>query len=214
MPSSTFFNLPQAKRERLLQAAREEFARVPYDQASINKIIQGAGIPRGSFYMYFTDKEELFQYMTEEFLQTMFKLLEQLLKESEGDPFQAFMALYDYVARYEPCGGVEQLMQIFRHNAGAQQGALLASARLAAHVEELEDYVDWRRLSVRQESDKCDMLRILFVITAPALGGAVLESNGPEKRERYRAQLDILKRGMQAPQRRDMAPPAAGPQLR
>lgn len=199
MPSSTFFNLPQAKRERLLQAAREEFARVPYDQASINKIIHGAGIPRGSFYMYFADKEDLFQYMTEEFFQTMFKLLEQMLKESGGDPFQAFMALYDYVARYKPCGGVEQLMQIFRRNAGVQQGALLASARLAAYVEELEDYVDWRRLSVRRESDKCDMLRILFVITAPALGGAVLGPGIPEKREHYRAQLDILKRGMQSP---------------
>lgn len=53
--------LPPAaeKRERLLLAAEEEFARVPYAEASINRMIRAAGIPRGSFYMYFRDKEEL-----------------------------------------------------------------------------------------------------------------------------------------------------------
>ena len=50
MPSATFYNLPEEKRERLLRAAREEFSRVPYESASVNRIIRSAGIPRGSFY--------------------------------------------------------------------------------------------------------------------------------------------------------------------
>ena len=49
MPSATFYNLPAEKRERLLRAAREEFSRVPYESASVNRIIRSAGIPRGSF---------------------------------------------------------------------------------------------------------------------------------------------------------------------
>ena len=65
MPSTTFYNLPAEKRERLLSAARAEFARVPYEDASVNRIIRAAGIPRGSFYMYFTDKEELFRFLME-----------------------------------------------------------------------------------------------------------------------------------------------------
>ena len=56
MPSTTFYNLPAEKRERLLSAARAEFARAPYEEASVNRMIRAAGIPRGSFYMYFTDK--------------------------------------------------------------------------------------------------------------------------------------------------------------
>ena len=63
MPSATFFNLPAEKREKLLSAARAEFARVPYAEASINKMIQAADIPRGSFYMYFRDKEDLFLHL-------------------------------------------------------------------------------------------------------------------------------------------------------
>ena len=37
MPSTTFYNLPAEKRERLLSAARAEFARVPYEDASVNR---------------------------------------------------------------------------------------------------------------------------------------------------------------------------------
>ena len=48
MPSTTFYNLPEEKRERLLAAARAEFARTSYAEASVNRIIQAAGIPRGS----------------------------------------------------------------------------------------------------------------------------------------------------------------------
>ena len=53
MPTSTFFNLPPPKRERLLRAAVEEFSRKPFGEASINRIVQKAEISRGSFYQYF-----------------------------------------------------------------------------------------------------------------------------------------------------------------
>ena len=56
MPSNTFFRLPEEKRQRLLDAAWEEFSRVSFADASINQIIRAANISRGSFYQYFTDK--------------------------------------------------------------------------------------------------------------------------------------------------------------
>lgn len=39
VPTSTFFNLPPPKREKLLHAAVVEFARRPYGEVSINRII-------------------------------------------------------------------------------------------------------------------------------------------------------------------------------
>ena len=63
MPSDTFFRLPEAKRERLMEAAWDEFTAVRCSDASINKIIRSAGIPRGSFYQYFADKDDLFLYL-------------------------------------------------------------------------------------------------------------------------------------------------------
>ena len=63
MPNDTFFNLPKEKQERIIGAAVCEFARVPFSDASINKIIKDAGISRGSFYQYFADKEDLFLFI-------------------------------------------------------------------------------------------------------------------------------------------------------
>ena len=50
MPKSTFFRLPEEKRGRLMDAAWAEFTRVSFAEASINRIIRSAQIPRGSFY--------------------------------------------------------------------------------------------------------------------------------------------------------------------
>ena len=81
MPSATFYNLPAEKRERLLRAAREEFSRVPYESASVNRIIRSAGIPRGSFYMYFTDKEELFGHLMDSYGALLERRMGELLEQ-------------------------------------------------------------------------------------------------------------------------------------
>ncbi len=62
MPKQTFFDLPEEKRERIMTAARQVFQGVPYEKASIQAIIEAAGIPRGSFYQYFEDKDDLYLY--------------------------------------------------------------------------------------------------------------------------------------------------------
>ena len=63
MPKQTFYKLPQEKQERILAAAKKEFTQVRYNDASINQIVREAGIPRGSFYQYFDDKDDLFDYI-------------------------------------------------------------------------------------------------------------------------------------------------------
>ena len=49
MPTERFYRLPEAKKQVIRQAAIKEFARVPFEKASINQIIQNADISRGSF---------------------------------------------------------------------------------------------------------------------------------------------------------------------
>jgi AcrR family transcriptional regulator len=63
MPKPTFLNLPGDKRERIVELAIEEFADQPYAQASISRIVQKAGIAKGSFYQYFEDKLDLYRWL-------------------------------------------------------------------------------------------------------------------------------------------------------
>jgi AcrR family transcriptional regulator len=65
LPKDTFFNLPHDKRERVMEAAINEFAERSYHDARITAIVDEAGIAKGSFYQYFEDKKDLFKYIIE-----------------------------------------------------------------------------------------------------------------------------------------------------
>src|SRR5690625_3310872 len=97
MPKQTFFNLPHEKRELLIQSAKKEFSRVPLSEASIANIIKSAGIPRGSFYQYFEDKEDAFYYILEKQTETHNNELTLMLKKNNGDLFEAFIEIFEYM---------------------------------------------------------------------------------------------------------------------
>ena len=63
LPKQTFYNLPEEKREKILQEVMVEFRDNAYDLASINRIVERSGISKGSFYQYFEDKEDVYFYL-------------------------------------------------------------------------------------------------------------------------------------------------------
>lgn len=63
MPTPTFFNLPDEKRQRFTDLAFEEFAANDYENASVSRIVARAGIAKGSLYQYFKDKQDLYYYL-------------------------------------------------------------------------------------------------------------------------------------------------------
>ena len=65
MPTDTFFNLPVEKRERIIEAAIDEFSRYSFHKARVTAIADNAGIAKGSFYQYFEDKKDLYKYLME-----------------------------------------------------------------------------------------------------------------------------------------------------
>ena len=60
MPTPTFLRLPPVKQDAIFQAAVAEFAQQRFSEASINRVVKAAAIPRGSFYQYFADKADRF----------------------------------------------------------------------------------------------------------------------------------------------------------
>lgn len=204
MPSDTFFHLPEEKRARFLAAARAEFARASYAEASINQIIRKAGIPRGSFYMYFQDKEELFRYLLCDYTQQMTVQLCRLLDEAEGDLFEAFLRFFDLALKHlrTPDGdaSLRNLMDILRRNAGIQVTAVVDPEHLGEQLLGLlRPHVRKERLSLEREGDLDDMLGLLLGVTIPALGSALSQADQEAVRVRYQNMLRLLKRGMEKP---------------
>ena len=95
MPTATFFRLPEEKRKRLIDACWSELTRVRFTDVSINRIITEARIPRGSFYQYFSDKEDLIHYLLDNMREYFVSLLRGILVEARGDLFAMPLMAYD-----------------------------------------------------------------------------------------------------------------------
>jgi len=58
-----FARLPPAQQQAILRAALDEFATHGFHDASLNRVIDAAGISKGSMYYYFDDKADLFAHV-------------------------------------------------------------------------------------------------------------------------------------------------------
>ena len=200
MPTETFFRLPEAKRETLLRCARQEFARVPYPDASINRIIRAAGIPRGSFYMYFADKADLFLHLMDQFVDTFTQTVCRLLEEEDGALFPAFRRLFDHLQ--DRCvtgcreGRAAEVITILRRNVGMPHTMAMGQSYGRRFLSQLLPRLDRARLSLEGEEELENGLRILLSVTLPLLCEGVLAEDPEPVRARYQSYLTILERGM------------------
>lgn len=200
MPSTTFYNLPAEKRERLLSAARAEFARAPYEEASVNRMIRAAGIPRGSFYMYFADKADLFLHLMDQFVDTFTQTVCRLLEEEGGALFPAFRRLFDHLQ--DRCvtgcreGRAAEVITILRRNVGMPHTMAMGQSYGRRFLSQLLPRLDRARLSLEGEEELENGLRILLSVTLPLLCEGVLAEDPEPVRARYQSYLTILERGM------------------
>ena len=63
MPKETFYNLDEGKKSLIIEAAIDEFTKNELHKARVSNIIKEAKIPRGSFYQYFEDIDDLYYFV-------------------------------------------------------------------------------------------------------------------------------------------------------
>lgn len=202
LPTTTFLNLPVEKREKFLRAAREEFSRVPFAEASINRMVRSAGIPRGSFYMYFKDKEELLNYVLKDYSLHLVELMKDALLEKRGDLFEALITFYDAVHSEYNAGRRDNefrpFFAILRLNSGLRSQIFQSEARPRVLMEQLLPLIDHSLLNLRSERDLRDIFATLSGITGTVLFNALKNADPEGARAHYVNVLSILKRGMAA----------------
>jgi len=76
---------PERRREQILKAATRVFARQGYHRASVADIIAEAGIARGTFYLYFPGKREIFSELVDVFAVRIANAL-QRINLGKGQP--------------------------------------------------------------------------------------------------------------------------------
>ncbi|HPQ47293.1 MAG TPA: TetR/AcrR family transcriptional regulator [Clostridia bacterium] len=84
-------NMDEAKRDRIINAALEEFADHGFKKASTNNIVKNAGISKGLLFHYFENKESLYEYLEKYVVNTVIETLENEIDWEETDFFNRLM---------------------------------------------------------------------------------------------------------------------------
>lgn len=202
MPKSTFFNLHDEKRFKLLQAAEKEFARVPLSQASIANIVKFACVPRGSFYQYFHDKEDVFYYLLKRHTDKRRVYFLNVLKENSGD----LMESMDQVFRTMLIELSEEKQLQFLKNAvlnvtheieDSFTELFLGKQQEVDAVNQVKDLVDFNKLNV---DSKQEFFHVMQIVTSVTFRNIVdkLSRNLPceEAIKNFRIEMDLLRKGL------------------
>ncbi|MEA4849442.1 MAG: TetR/AcrR family transcriptional regulator [Clostridiaceae bacterium] len=207
MPTKTFFNLPEEKLKKLLEAIHEELSRVPFDEVSINQIIRMAGISRGSFYQYFEDKQDMLEYLLTDYHNMMRFHALTSLRQNGGDLFRMFLEILDFTYAFVTeeknnaffknlFSDIRVNNDFFRRQAGKNTSGGFAT--------ELLPYINMNSLDIRSEEDFDNMLGILLSLTGEAFAKVFFNIADYENiRSQYAARLELLKRGFLKPKKAD-----------
>lgn len=197
MPSKTFFNLKEEKRERIEKALIKEFGKGSFEQASITNIINEAKIPRGSFYQYFEDKKDAVKYLIERFMFMDYEKMQQSLEETKGDIFETALKIYDYrtneaVLNFD-IGLAKNILEELRKN----NINVFENKDVLKTKKSLIDFINKKELNLVTDNDLYYFIRIITAITRSVTMEVFSERLSKEDgRKMIEKELEILKKGM------------------
>ncbi len=200
MPTNTFFNLPAEKKHKILKAANKEFARVPLEQASIKNIVEDAEIARGSFYQYFENKQDLFEYIMTSKTVDMEKNLIEMIEQENGNIINIFINIYDHLIEVGKIRRNNKLFrQIFENIKTSDNLMLTRKEEMNKKLEKiLQDLYSKNKdiLNIKNEEEFKLVIEILSAITRRRIVASLKYKNSAEAREDFLKEIEYIKRGI------------------
>ncbi|MDE6687128.1 MAG: TetR/AcrR family transcriptional regulator [Lachnospiraceae bacterium] len=93
MPAKLFFELETDKQRKIIDVGISEFATYGFSNSSTNRIVQNAGISKGSLFKYFSNKEDFFFFILDA---VTAELIEDLDKAATSFSQELFQRVIDY----------------------------------------------------------------------------------------------------------------------
>ena len=119
MPRPRFNKLSPEKRERIMEAAAKEFSARGFEQASLNRILEAAGVSKGAAYYYFDDKADVFMTVVQYYSQGVRLNIDVDIDQLTAETFwPTFTQIYQ-----------QQLIYAFDHPGG--MGVLTAISKVS-----------------------------------------------------------------------------------
>jgi AcrR family transcriptional regulator len=193
MPKDTFYNLCETKKRKIFDAAVQEFSNRRFSEASINQIVKTAGIPRGSFYQYFNDKEDLFRYMFETILKEKQEIIRNVaILNADADVFEVCLettkASFEWSKLKPKYSRISRLMEIDDSDFITRMRSTSAEG-LRQMIER-----DKKRGLIKPEIDSSLFVEILYTLIIKEYFGTGSDEN--EFLKRLKNIIGIIKEGV------------------
>lgn len=200
MPRNTFEHLATEKKERLIEAALKEFSRVSYYEASINRMIEEANISRGSFYQYFKDKEDLYQYLLKSYKEKMKELTYFNIERYQGNLYLTFLHLFQDMINYlDQSPHVGFLKNVFRNLTMTTQKFIIPHNKEncpSNEIEKLKQQINKSQLRL-EEWTIDEVFELLMQITIPSITHYMLSNiDKVESYQKYKQKLNMICKGI------------------
>lgn len=183
-----------------MKAAEKEFARVPLSKASIASIIRTAEIPRGSFYQYFENKEDLYYYILGEQTKERKLNLISLLKKHNGDIIEATIDMYyDFLVQMPDEEEQNFLKNAMLHVTHKVENVFtdLFNPGESEQLKEITALINKEYLNIKEDKD---LFHIMQIVTAVAFRNFVekfsKELSDEEALESFTIEMNLLKNGL------------------
>lgn len=201
MPKQTFIKLSIDKKETLIHAAKKEFSRVPLFEASIANIVKEAGIPRGSFYQYFEDKEDLYYFLLDEYSQRLRKRFITILKKQNGDLLETFIESFEMMLiNLQSIESRQFFRNAFLNMNYKSENTLTPEVnqeQLKTRLAEVVALVDHDKLNITDEMELIHVLKIMKAVTFQNLIQVFAKDLSIEESLRnYKLEVNLLKKGL------------------
>ncbi|WP_338472290.1 TetR family transcriptional regulator [Niallia sp. XMNu-256] len=201
MPKQTFFNLPDVKRQNLIEAAKKEFSQVPLMKASVAHIIKMAGIPRGSFYQYFENLEDLYSYLLEQETKKRKEDFISLLRTKNGDLIETVTVMYHHFLVEMPDEEERTFLKNALLNVTNRDGFSLTDVfdmeQGKEHEKEVLKLIDRDRLNIKDDRELLHILQIISAVLFRNFIEKLLKGlSDKEAIDNFTIEMNILKRGI------------------
>ncbi len=198
MPKETFLKLSNEKQQKVLDAAKKEFARVPIENVSIKNIVEDADIARGSFYQYFESKEDLLVYLLKEKAEQVSNKVKEKIQETDGDLFETYIFLYDMaIENFMKKEDEDLYKQIFINIKSSDESIFdLMKNTKPKDVIKYCDLLNTKNLKIENQQDFMVICEMLNAITRKAIIKNFKRVSKEECRSTFLKEIEYLKYGI------------------
>ncbi len=197
MPKETFFNLDEEKRKKIIKAAKKEFMHNPLRKSRVSNIIKEASIPRGSFYQYFEDLDDLYYYVIDEMFESVYKAGAQFC-DVTNDIFEFAQITFEY----DYNGFINDKRHLFMVNVlksiSTNEEYIVSFNKMRRdYIMGILDKMDLSNIRLKEEKDLIKMYRMIQELKRSTIHRAVIENLTKEEAlNEFEWFLDIIKNGL------------------